>query len=833
MPDSTGHVPSGTTLELLNSTSNMSRRARPPHPDPETGYVDRVPLRPEADSKVRRRESRLGLRNLFGRHKAASSEKPPSSPIATLRPSHEVSPRSGGIRASIAEINWPYSISNGTAQRSEIILPFRSLVEAQELKHKKSASVVRPQASPGTLASWEPPPLFKAYPQAIKHSHLPACTASADAILKLHKSGFSQTGLDMTEEIAMEKHEKGRKKHRRNNSNSNSSLKLEWTTKVFVLVTSGYLLQYTGSGTFDRLPEKVLHLGKDSAAFASDVIPGRHWVLQVCSVSEPDRGAAPPSSLFSRLPFKVQERRQTSNMLMVFEGAEEMDRWITTLRREIEALGGRKYLSETGKPKLEDPETQLKSQTSQRTLVVRDPDRFSRVMSTELQWDSVLAANRPDLHLDAPEADFRDQSFDDNSTASVISHDGRQLDGLRDSTNRFSFISSGQRTVITSAGSSPACSPVRDSFATVDDGYVPDLHLHEESPRPQARPNAAAINDRRQSLQTINHLLDLRVSSAQGLRPHSTAVYPSPWQPDLEPYALSPIHTIPNFSVPQGMGKRYSVGRPIAGEQFPPAVAPSQGPFPSRVSSRRPPPTALAINGRPLSLVEDQPSPMTSPMSEDGILSTEPDTPSVFAPWTEESASERRGSSTSDASDVQPKCRSRRSSHGHRRQLSSSSVRSSERTATLDGRQTPTLILPESFPHPPPTSMSPPSQDIVRPKSSLDFYSRAQSPTTMAMREELRSRRLSLYSQDAEKPAFDHREFNPREFIIKPPRAHSLKPVPRSSQHLRVDSLPRSVLQRRSLSQLAEGPPPGPPPTRALPPIPLPRKLSGPGGNMI
>jgi len=830
MPDSTGHVPSGTTLELLNSTSNMPRRARPPHLDPEAGYVDRVPLRPEADSKVRRRESRLGLRNLFGRHKAASSEKPPSSPIPALRPSHDVSPRSGGIRASIAEINWPYSLSNGTAQRSEIFLPFRSLAEAQELKHKKSASVVRPQAAPGTLANWEPPPLFKAYPQAIKHSHLPACTTSADAILRLHKSGFSQTGLDMTEEISTEKHEKARKKHRRNNSNSNSS-KLEWTTKVFVLVTSGHLLQYTGSGTFDRLPEKVLHLGKDSAAFASDVIPGRHWVLQVRSVAEPDRGATPPSSLFSRLPFKIQERRQTANMLMVFEGAEEMDSWITTLRREIEALGGKKYLSETGKPKLEDPETQLKSQTSQRTLVVRDHDRFSRVMSPELQWDSVLGANRPDVHLDPPEADFRDQSFDDNSTASVISHDGRQLDGLRDSTNRFSFISSGQRTVITSAGSSPACSPVRDSFATVDDGYVPDLHLHDEAPRPQARPNAAAINDRRQSLQTMNHILDLRVSSTQVLRPHSTAVSPSPWQPDVDPYAQSPTHTIPNFSVPQGMGKRYSVGRPIAGEQFPPAT-PTQGLFPSRVSSRRPPPTALAINGRPLSLVEDQPSPLTSPMSDD-VLSTEPDTPSMFAPWTEESGEERRGSSTSEASDVQQKRRSRRSSHSHRRQFSSSSVRSSERIATFDGRETPTFSLPDSFPRPPPTPMSPPPQGIVRPKSSLDFYSRAQSPTTMAMREELRSRRLSLYSQDVEKPAFDHREFSHREFIIKPPRAHSLKPVPRSSQHLRIDSLPKSISQRRSLSQLAEGPPPGPPPTRALPPIPIPRKLSDTSGNMI
>ncbi|KAK0627684.1 hypothetical protein B0T14DRAFT_420856 [Immersiella caudata] len=816
----TSQVPPGTTLEFLNTHASQSRRARPPHLDPENGYVERVPLRPEAD-KLRRRESRLGLRNIFGWNKAASSDKAPGSPTAASRPPADAVPRPGGIRASIAELNWPYSLSNGGAQRSEVTLPSLSLPTTQGLNHKKSASVVRSQTpsanAKGALANWDPPPLFKAYPQAIKHSHLPACAASAEAILRLHKSGFAQSSLalDIFDESGTEKNDKGKKKHRRNASNS--SLKLEWTTKVFVLVTSGYLLQYTGSGAFDRLPEKILHLGKDSAAFASDVIPGRHWVLQVCSVAEPDRTPpAPSSSLFSRLPFRAQERKQTSNLLMVFEGAEEMDSWITTLRREIEALGGRKYLSETGKPKVDDIEVQLKSQTSQRTLVVRDPDRFSRVMSPELQWDSMMSAHPPDIQLDGAETDFRDQSFDDTSTASGISHDGRQLDGLRDSTNRLSFISSGQRTVITSAGSSPACSPIRDSFATTDDGYVPDMYLQDE-PRPRARPNAAAINDRRQSLQTMNHLFEMRVSSAQVLRPHSTATYPGAWQPDGDASAQSLVHTIPNFSVPQGMGKRYSVGRPIPAEQF---HAPA--PFPSRISSRRPPPTALAINGRPLSLVEDQPSPLSAPASEDGVFSTAPDTPSLFSPWAEDSI-ERRDSSASDVPDPHPPTRSRRGSSNHRRQLSSTSVRSCEKPACFNGRQTPSFVLPDDLPLPPPLSPAP--QGIIRPKSSLDFYSRAQSPTTMSMNEALRNRRLSLYAQDVEKPTFDHREFLMRS------RTPSLKPVPRSSQHLRVDSLSKSLLQRRSLSQLAEGPPPGPPPTRALPPIP--RKLSGPHGKMI
>ena len=496
-----------------------------------------------------------------------------------------------------------------------------------------------------------------------------------------------------------------------------------------------------------------------------------------------------------------------------------MDSWITTLRREIEALGGRKYLSETGKPKIDDIDVQLRSQTSQRTLVVRDPDRFSRIMSPDLPWDSMMAGNGPDIHLDAAEADIRDQSFDDTSTASGVSHDGRQLDGLRDSTNRLSFISSGQRTVITSAGSSPACSPVRDSFAAPDDAYVPDMHLQDEPARPRARPNAAAINDRRQSLQTMNHHFEMRVSSAQVLRPHSTAAYSTAWQSEPDASVQPPLHTIPNFSVPQSMGKRYSVSRPIPAEQFQ-----SPTPFPNRISSRRPPPTALAINGRPLSLVEDQPSPLSTPLSEDGAFSTAPDTPSMFSPWAGEFSKDRRDSSVSDFPDPQQDTKPSRESNSHRRQLSSSSIRSFDRLGLSSGRQTPILVLPDSLPRPPPTPLSPAPQDIIRPKSSLDFYSRAQSPTTMSMNQALRSRRLSLYAQDVEKPTFDHRELPFR-------RTPSLKPVPRSSQHLRVDSLSKSLLQRRSLSQLAEGPPPGPPPTRALPPIP--RKLSGPNGGMI
>jgi hypothetical protein len=108
------------------------------------------------------------------------------------------------------------------------------------------------------------------------------------------------------------------------------------------------------------------------------------------------------------------------------------------------------------------------------------------------------------------------------------------------------------------------------------------------------------------------------------------------------------------------------------------------------------------------------------------------------------------------------------------------------------------------------------SLQIPRPKSSLDTYAETQVPGQPAAKQEPRSRRLSFPSpQQSERPAL---------FGSPPPpraRTPSLKPVHKSSQHLRVDSLlSPGLLQRRSMSQLAEGPPPAPPPNRALPPIP-------------
>jgi hypothetical protein len=776
-----------------------------------------VPLRAELGDKARRRESRLGLRNIFGRGKGGSdAERGPGSP-------REVPSKTGGIRASLADINWPYGLHHGQGHRSEVSLPSFSKVlpAGQGLRHKKSESVVRQQSNAEGIAAWNPPPLFQAYPQAIKHAHLPACTVPAEVVLRMHhhKSSGSLAGLlspstpDIPEETTGEK---PKWRHRRTGSGSAS--KFEWTTKVYVLVTSGYLLQYAGEGSFDRLPERVLQLGKESAAFASDAIPGRHWVLQVSSVAEPDRAPSSHSSLRSRLPFRGPERRHSSTFLMVYDSAEEMDTWIAILRREIENLGGRKVLSETGKPKTGVQDAQLRSQASQRTLVVRDPDRFSRVMAPD--WNQSLPIQHPDAQHAQDDSAF-DQSFDDTSTASFISHEGRQLDALRDSTNRLSFISSGQRTMVTSVGSSPACSPIRDSFGDLD--TMPELPQLEEHAQPRLRPNAMAIIDRRQSLQTINHVLEMGVASAQSLSPLSTPS--NSGQPEAAP---SPQQSMPNFSVPQNAGKRFSFTRTPLG--MPPTQVTTSALL-ARTSSRRPPPSALSINPRPLSLVEDQPSPASS-LGRAGTatggtaspLSANPMTPPISSPPPHRARSESTEREIRD----EPLRDSGISTQDNTPEVSQDMDQRPSSEPHEGASKDQDALSPSKFP-------SPDAFDIPRSRTSLGTYWEFRSVPETDIKPAVRVRRSSFSSpQQMERtsglvspPIFIRNEHTQR------PRAPSLKSAPKSSQQLRLDSQSQSLGQRRSMSQLAEGPPPAPPPNRALPPIPQKARANVPPPGFI
>ncbi|SPO05907.1 uncharacterized protein DNG_08596 [Cephalotrichum gorgonifer] len=849
LPTTPAEQASGT-FESLQSHTTHTRRLRPPDLEVVTGGHSRVPLK--SDPKLSKRDSRIGLRGIFGRSRAGKDADVPPSPRESLR--------TPGTRSSWAEL------SGWAPQRSEPVLPVipdsgsaetDSLNQARQKKAApagKKAAPAPTRAPRAAMASWDPPPLFQAYPQAIRHAHLPACTYSADAVLRMNEKRSAREDLD---EVSKMKPGEKKKKHRRN-----SSASFEWTTKVFVLVTAGYLLQYTGDGSFDRLPEKVLHLGKDSAAFASDAIPGRHWVLHVASLME-DGGATTPESrpLLSRFAFRASEKRHASNFLMVFEGAEDMDAWISVLRKEIEALGGKKNLEETGKPKEEAEQLKLKAQVSQRTLVVRDPDRFSRTINPQdLTWQrrqSFVSQGSGDARSPVTVVESEaapEPSPDDISTTnSVISHDGRQLDSLRDSTganNRLSYISSGQRTFITSAGSSPACSPTRDSFVSPID----DLPPREPAPEVRLRPNAAAIADRRQSMLAMGPFVD--PMQANPHRPHSTYT-PGPIGDGMGAYGPA----IPNFSTPHSTSRRYSVVNPLSSEaaapegwsQPPAPEQPEQNFHPTRVSSRRCPPSSLMLS-RPLSVVADQPSP---------ILELEP--PTRPATSYSESPSNADTTITVDITPPPPPPEELVENNPRMRELvaansdpalEATGIFNPRKASSMQALRSPADITPEvqsiampmymgearriSFgPAPMPANQKP--EPMQRSRSSMGDYerTRSQSPSRNAYKRaslqvgmstppEKRHPRLSLPNgAELDSPLSPstvalmraNQAAQAAQAAISAP-SHGSPPQPPSGQFLAVDGQSRALFNRRSMPQLAEGPPPAPPPTCALPPIP-------------
>ncbi|KAF2245614.1 hypothetical protein BU26DRAFT_398476, partial [Trematosphaeria pertusa] len=443
--------------------------------------------------KLERTASKMSLFNLFSKPKVEKARGHTEVGLAIPMqpqqpPKRPVSPPKSSLRH-----NPPPPIQQVQRMRSSQMLRPMSI---------KPSNVKRPPAN----EHWEPPPLFQAYPQSIKYATVQACVFSPDVLLRtqsqrrqaemLRERMDSHRDLAATLENASE-HKKLEKNHRRLNSVLHSTPQL--TNKVYVLVTSGYVLQYAGDGPFDRLPEKVLKLGKESAAFACDLIPGKHWVLQISQSAKEDGtvSVGPKNSLLSRLRLQGNSaRRQATSFLLVLESAEEMETWMTAVRREIEHLGGMKASDESIRTSSSIDEPQEKKTPEQpihRYLVQRDPNRISKMtpIDSPLQsqysdspkivasdWEgdrsekTISIADTTSLH--SARHSTKRRSVEVSSIATTaISHEQIQLDQLRER-SRFSYVStatsvSGPGTRNTSRTSSPApTSPLKEGFSPAD-----------------------------------------------------------------------------------------------------------------------------------------------------------------------------------------------------------------------------------------------------------------------------------------------------------------------------------------------------------------------------
>lgn len=345
-------------------------RVRPPNDTQTTnGKVGEKDQGPPSGLPTKRQSSRTGLRSFFGFEKSLRRPKSDSK----LTQVDEIASRKPGRPAGQSTETPLLSPSTCATPKTTLSAPSLAASPPNGVGPNRTPKIPpkAPRRRPATnkpsedRSYWRPPPLFQVYPQAIKHGclPLPAPASLAESILRINGSGPKAPAKDTENNDGNQLlnpdsfdsngaiHRKKREPRHQPSSSSGNMNKMEWTQKIYVLATSGYLLQYAGEGKFDRLPEKMMKLGPKSVAFASDAIPGKHWVLQVTQHFDEEATTSTVTvdggrPLFSRFGFRPLGPRMARTLLLVFDNPEEMHSWLVAVRAEIEARGGKKYVSE-------------------------------------------------------------------------------------------------------------------------------------------------------------------------------------------------------------------------------------------------------------------------------------------------------------------------------------------------------------------------------------------------------------------------------------------------------------------------------------------------------
>ena len=526
--------------ENTNERKASKRASRRMSSNPPTDQPDAT--------NVKRRASRLGMFAFFNRHKPEFEVAEPRLETQQEEDEDDKTQKHDIEEPSVKD-NPPQSERNGSA---EAVQP----TALDSLKHRASKRALKTKDSftRQNPAHWEPPPLFQVYPQAVKHASLRTPVPPAEAVIKFaqERQNKQSQHADGEGHDAAKQH-KDRKLHKSQVHELVSSK--NWGEKVFVLVTEGYLLQYSGSGNYERLPEKILPLCSVTAAFATDAIPGKPYVLQIAQISDEDGTINTEISkdTLKKASLKNEVKRAASAILLVLEDPREMNAWLVAVRREIMSFGGRMYKQEVfGSNGVEDEEVEEKERPSQgiqrmpsdRYLVKRDPNRFSlkppEVPTTivdertydrgRAQVSKGPATNRYSMAT----TDSTNSRYISDTTASI---DQVHLDRLRESP-RQSYASVDAKTASTSRCSSVERSPVTERKASTASETVENTN-RSYPVTVAARSSTSQVRDRdsQQSTPTAPSVRSVTT-------PTAVARIPSP--------------PTPNFSVPS-FSKRYSV----------------------------------------------------------------------------------------------------------------------------------------------------------------------------------------------------------------------------------------------------------------------------------
>ncbi|KAK0507572.1 hypothetical protein JMJ35_010095 [Cladonia borealis] len=573
--------------------------------------------------KLNKRSSRFGLTGFFGKSKTNLVE----TQRGNLDTQWEASePAQSGVTKTpgIPNKTWPASSSLEISALPEMEGPAAPLRQRSSRAGLRTRPSFKRDNNVGRSIPWSPPPLFQVYPQAVKHATLRVPSLSAEYILRLSSEKDTSTSQKSESYASSTNTAKAPKEKKARRSRISDVLaKAAWVDKVFVVVTSGYILQYAGNGLYDRLPEKIMPLSKDSAAFASDAIPGKPYVLQISQVSD-DEGTLDTEasrSLFKKLGLRIESKRSTSCFLLVLESPEDMSAWLVTVRKEIQAMGGKEYKpDEFCRPATRDATSLLQQRPSQRYLVKRDPKRFSgnarpsptegsfrnkplrneghEVQSnikspsengqdlptgdTDGDWVNIKRAPKPPVdrtpaaanrHSLATQRSTETRSAS-NTTASI---NQMYLDGLRESP-RQSYASTGARTVATSRDSSPGSSPAKyqsdyQDWTAYPYGSPPLPSGQSGNARVWIAPSPSPGPDNQEVADT-------------NAAPSASEAFP----PYVPKHRRTPSPAAPNFSVPT-FSKRYSTATTSL------ASANSMAPLPTVTLLHEPPSPTVTSKG--------------------------------------------------------------------------------------------------------------------------------------------------------------------------------------------------------------------------------------------
>ncbi|RMX88908.1 hypothetical protein D0868_14741 [Hortaea werneckii] len=429
--------------------------------------------------------------------------------------------------------------------------------------------------------------------------------------------GISRASVEDTGSMDTRRAAKTTMKHFASGSTSNEEL----PSKMFVLINSGYLLQYREDGPSNRLPEKVLELGEESAAFACDLIPGKHHVLQVSqAVDSQGVMLAPTSSLLSRLRFRsAADKLPASHFLLVMPSAKEMEKWMAALREEIEGVGGKEARVDTAvRPWTEEatgrdgfnelkktpskshryrvnressfavlPENIERSGSCQSGLQDEEKSETATLDGIERQADQLAEGAQTSLHRNAPEHDAQS-----TSSSIALSEQQKRLSSIGES-RRMSHATVAT-TIAPSSRANSMTGSAHSEYSTKDSSEAKRENMPTKSPY---RMLASYAVSRRRSAMPTSTPRDNGPSHQDAYKAHRISA-----QPEMESLASSrlardrPLPALPSSPRKLGVASSEPNLRNVASTK-------------KRHDSKMPsPPPSLEEASRPESVVGELPS---------------------------------------------------------------------------------------------------------------------------------------------------------------------------------------------------------------------------------